>query len=60
VGSLLDQQGIAVRTGFHCAQPFMDFFGVPGTVRASFYLYNTTAEIDRFFDALERVQEIFG
>lgn len=60
VGSLLDQQGIAVRTGFHCAQPLMDFFGIPGTVRASFYLYNTTAEIDRFFDALERVYQIFG
>lgn len=60
VGSLLDQQGIAVRTGFHCAQPLMDFFGVAGTVRASFYLYNTTAEIDRFFDALERIHEIFG
>lgn len=60
VGSLLDQQGIAVRTGFHCAQPLMDFFGISGTVRASFYLYNTTAEIDRFFDALERVYQIFG
>lgn len=60
VGSLLDQQGIAVRTGFHCAQPLMDFFGIPGTVRASFYLYNTTAEIDRFFDALERIHQIFG
>ncbi|MFP4301650.1 MAG: aminotransferase class V-fold PLP-dependent enzyme [Spirochaetaceae bacterium] len=60
VGSLLDQQGIAVRTGFHCAQPLMDFFGIPGTVRASFYLYNTAAEIDRFFDALERVYQIFG
>ena len=41
VGALLDQQGIAVRTGFHCAQPLMDHFGVGGTVRASFYLYNT-------------------
>ena len=60
VGSLLDQQGIAVRTGFHCAQPLMRHFGVTGTVRASFYLYNTTAEIDRFVAAVERVYGILS
>ncbi|MFW5693706.1 MAG: aminotransferase class V-fold PLP-dependent enzyme [Alkalispirochaeta sp.] len=60
VGSLLDQQGIAVRTGFHCAQPLMDHFGVTGTVRASFYLYNTRDEIDRFIGALERIHSILA
>ncbi len=60
VGTLLDQQGIAVRTGFHCAQPLMSHYGVTGTVRASFYLYNTREEIDRFIDALDRVQSILG
>lgn len=60
VGSLLDQQGIAVRTGFHCAQPLMDHFGVTGTVRASFYLYNTRDEIDRFVTALERIHSILA
>jgi cysteine desulfurase/selenocysteine lyase len=60
VGSLLDQQGIAVRTGFHCAQPLMAHFGVTGTVRASFYLYNTRREIDRFVDALQRIYDILS
>ena len=48
LGSLLDQMGIAVRTGHHCAQPIMDFFKIPGTVRASFSFYNTFEEIDQF------------
>lgn len=60
VGSLLDQQGIAVRTGFHCAQPLMQHFGVTGTVRASFYIYNTRDEIDRFIEALDRVRSVIG
>lgn len=54
VGTLLDKQGIAVRTGHHCAQPLMQRFGIPGTVRASFAFYNTTGEIDRMAAALER------
>ncbi|TVR68925.1 MAG: SufS family cysteine desulfurase [Spirochaetaceae bacterium] len=58
VGSLLDQQGVAVRTGFHCAQPLMAHFGITGTVRASFYLYNTPDEIDLFVRALERLYGI--
>ncbi|MCG8478749.1 MAG: SufS family cysteine desulfurase [Spirochaetales bacterium] len=60
VGALLDQQGIAVRTGFHCAQPLMDHFGVGGTVRASFYLYNTPEEIDRFVEAVMRVHAMLA
>lgn len=60
VGTFLDQQGIAVRTGFHCAQPLMEHFGIAGTVRASFYLYNTEEEVDRFVEAIERVHAILG
>jgi cysteine desulfurase / selenocysteine lyase len=54
LGTLLDKQGIAVRTGHHCTQPLMDFFGIPGTVRASFALYNTRQEIDTFIAAVEK------
>ena len=54
VGTLLDKQGIAVRTGHHCTQPLMDFFQIPGTIRASFAMYNTFEEIDLFIHALER------
>lgn len=54
VGTLLNQQGVAVRTGHHCAQPVMDFFGIPGTIRASFSFYNTREEIDYFIDALNK------
>lgn len=57
VGMLLDQQGVAVRTGNHCAQPIMDQFGIPGTVRASFSIYNTFADVDRLFEALEKVRQ---
>jgi cysteine desulfurase/selenocysteine lyase len=54
IGTLLDKQGIAVRTGHHCTQPLMDFFKIPGTVRASFAFYNTKEEIDIFIKALNR------
>ena len=54
VGVLLDKMGIAVRTGHHCTQPVMDFFCIPGTVRASFAVYNTTDEVDRFVQSLQR------
>ena len=54
LGSILDQMGIAVRTGHHCAQPIMDYYQIPGTVRASFSFYNTKDEIDRMLVALER------
>ena len=60
VGTILDRAGVAVRVGHHCAQPLMDRFGIAGTVRASFGLYNTRADIDRMVGGLEQVQEIFG
>lgn len=56
VGTLLDQQGIAVRTGHHCAQPLMAYLGLPGTVRASLSFYNTQQDLERFFVALEKVK----
>ncbi len=59
VGTILDQEGVAVRAGHHCAQPVMERFGVPATVRASFALYNTRAEVDALARALHLVQEIF-
>ncbi len=59
MGTLLDRLGIAVRTGHHCAEPLMDRFGIPGTVRASFSFYNTKTEIDSLFDGIERVRVMF-
>lgn len=56
VGVLLDKQGVAVRTGNHCAQPIMDQLGLPGTVRASFSFYNTFADVDRLFAAIEKAK----
>jgi cysteine desulfurase/selenocysteine lyase len=60
VGTILDREGVAVRTGHHCAMPVMTRFGIPATARASLALYNTREEIDRLVAALERVREIFG
>jgi cysteine desulfurase / selenocysteine lyase len=60
VGTVLDQEGIAVRAGHHCAQPVMDRFGVPATTRASFAFYNTRAEVDALVDGIEKVREVFG
>ncbi|MGA2723591.1 MAG: cysteine desulfurase [Bryobacteraceae bacterium] len=60
IGTVLDRQGIAVRTGHHCAQPVMDRFGVPATARASLALYNTFAEIDALVAGLGKVKEIFS
>jgi len=54
IGTLLDKQGIAVRTGHHCTQPLMDFYKIPGTIRASFAFYNTKEEIDTFIEAVDR------
>ena len=59
-GTILDREGVAVRTGHHCAQPVMERFDVTATIRASFALYNTRHEIDVLVAALDRVQEIFG
>ena len=54
IGILLDNRGIAVRTGHHCAQPLMDRFGIPGTIRASFAVYNTKEEIDELVTGLQK------
>jgi cysteine desulfurase/selenocysteine lyase len=60
VGTILDQEGVAVRAGHHCAMPVMQRFGVPATVRASFAFYNTIEEIDVLVRAIERVLKVFG
>ncbi|PKD21423.1 cysteine sulfinate desulfinase [Salegentibacter salinarum] len=60
IGTLVDKMGIAVRTGHHCAQPIMDFYKIPGTVRASFSFYNTKEEIDRFIDAVKKAKSMLS
>ncbi|MBX3455127.1 cysteine desulfurase [Ferrovibrio sp.] len=60
IGTILDREGIAVRVGQHCAHPVMERYNVPATVRASFGMYNTRAEVDALCDGLRRVMEIFG
>jgi len=60
IGTILDRQGVAVRTGHHCAMPVMDYFGVPATVRASVAIYNTREDIDQLFAALEKVRGMFA
>lgn len=60
LGTILDREGIAVRAGHHCAQPVMDHFGVPATVRASFGLYNSRADVDRLIDGLEQATTLFA
>ena len=60
LGTILDREGIAIRTGHHCAQPVMQFFHVPATARASFALYNTRDEIDRLVKGIEKVKEVFA
>jgi cysteine desulfurase/selenocysteine lyase len=60
VGTILDQEGIAVRAGHHCAQPVMLRFGVPATTRASFAMYNTMEEVDALVRGIRRVKEVFG
>ena len=56
IGTIIDKLGIAVRTGHHCAQPIMDFFKIPGTIRASFSFYNTKEEIDALAQAVRKAQ----
>jgi cysteine desulfurase/selenocysteine lyase len=60
IGTVLDRMGIAVRTGHHCAQPVMDWFGIPATTRASLAFYNTTSELDALADGLRKVKEVFA
>jgi cysteine desulfurase/selenocysteine lyase len=59
IGTLLDQQGIGIRTGHHCAMPLMERFAIPGTARASFAFYNTLEEVDTLFTALAKIQRMF-
>jgi cysteine desulfurase/selenocysteine lyase len=59
IGTILDQEGIAVRTGHHCAQPVMDFFGVPATARASLGLFNNKQDIDSLVKGIQKVIEVF-
>jgi cysteine desulfurase/selenocysteine lyase len=60
IGTILDREGVAIRTGHHCTQPLMDRFGVPATARASFALYNTKEEVDALVRGLHKVQEMFA
>ncbi|MBK7257442.1 MAG: cysteine desulfurase [Ignavibacteriae bacterium] len=60
IGTILDVEGVAIRTGHHCAQPVMQRFGVPATARASFAFYNTKEEVDAFIKALDKVREVLG
>jgi len=60
IGTILDRQGVAIRTGHHCAMPVMEHYKVPATARASFSVYNTVDEVDRLFAALEEVRKVFG
>jgi len=60
IGTIVDREGIAIRTGHHCAQPVMDRFCIPATARASLAIYNTRAEIDALGAALRKVHEVFG
>ncbi len=60
LGAVLDAQGIAIRTGFHCAMPFMEWLDVPGTARASFYFYNDTSDIDSLVEGVKKARAVFG
>jgi cysteine desulfurase/selenocysteine lyase len=60
VGTVLDHEGVAIRTGHHCAQPVMDFFGIPATARASFSVFNTREDVDALVRGLERTRKLLG
>jgi len=60
MGTILDMEGVAVRTGHHCTQPLMERFGVPATTRASFGLYNDETDVDALVHGLERVKSLFS
>jgi cysteine desulfurase/selenocysteine lyase len=60
IGTLLDGEGIAIRAGHHCAQPLMEFYGVPATARASFGMYSTEEEVDRLVEAVKKVIRMFA
>ena len=60
VGTLLDQMGIAIRTGHHCTQPLMDFYKIPGTARASFAFYNSKEEVDYLISSLKKTIKLLS
>ena len=60
VGTILDQEGVAVRTGHHCAEPVMACFGIPSTARASLAFYNTTEDVDALVAGIEKVKDVFA
>ena len=60
IGTVLDNEGVAIRTGQHCAQPVMDRYGIVSTARASFAFYNTAADVDALVRALHKVKELLG
>ena len=60
IGTIVDREGVAIRTGHHCAQPVMERFGVPATARASIAMYNTREELDALGAALARVRQVFA
>ena len=60
IGTILDQEGVAIRAGHHCAQPVMERFGIPATARASFAFYNTHEEVDRLIQGIYKVREVFA
>ena len=60
IGTIMDHDGIAIRTGHHCAMPVMDKFGIPATARASFSFYNTTEEIDKLVVGIEHAKGVFS
>jgi cysteine desulfurase/selenocysteine lyase len=60
VATIFDREGVAVRAGHHCCMPLLEKLGVPATVRASFYLYNSEADVDRLMLALDQVERVFG
>ena len=59
IGTILDMEGVAIRTGHHCAMPVMERYGIPATARASFAVYNTIEEIDQLFLAIQKAQQMF-
>jgi cysteine desulfurase/selenocysteine lyase len=60
IGTILDSEGIAIRTGHHCAMPIMEYFGLPATARASFGCYNNAADVERLVQGVRTVRETFG
>jgi cysteine desulfurase/selenocysteine lyase len=60
IGTILDSEGVAIRTGHHCAMPLMEYYGLAATARASFGCYNNAHDVERLVQSLQRVREVFG